>query len=185
MARTLTLVATSLVSASSSRRRRMRQTPFQSSQRTCIPHQKNTKSKSFIDLASPHKTLVSPRCATAGGKTAKRLNRSDDLPLLKDHFKGTLYFENHEPSSEQNYNRFNRKFYLELCSLQGRRSLEHIHVGLTLCHLTIIIQNALICVFLCSLMQIKGIKTSSARNARRAPHTANSRVVTPPDGAVA
>lgn len=125
MARTLTLVATSLVSASSSRRRRMRQTPLQSSQRTCIPHhQNNPKSKSFIDLASPHKTLVSPRCATAGGKTAKRLNRSDDLPLLKDHFKGTFYFENHKPSSEQNYNRLTESFILNCVACKGEVALS-------------------------------------------------------------
>lgn len=43
-------------------------------------------------------------------------------PLLKDHFKGTLYFANIEPSSEQNYNCKSESFFLELFSLQGKGS---------------------------------------------------------------
>lgn len=43
---------------------------------------------------------------------------------------------------------FNKKFDFELCSLQGKSSLEYIHVGLTLCHLTPFKHNALICVSL-------------------------------------
>lgn len=130
MARTSTLVATSLVSASSSRHRRMRQMAFQSSQptrahtHTHSPPKKKNNSKSFIDQASPHKTPVSPLDML---QLEARQNKGQIVlmtiyPLLKDHFKGTSYFANIEPSSEQNYNCKSESFFLELFSLQGKGS---------------------------------------------------------------
>lgn len=92
---------------------------------THIPHQKEKKnSKSFIDQASPHKTPVSPLGML---QLEARQNKGQIVlmtiyPLLKDHFKGTLYFANIEPSSEQNYNCKSESFFLELFSLQGKGS---------------------------------------------------------------
>lgn len=129
MARTSTLVATSLVSASSSRHRRMRQMAFQSSQPTrAHTHTFPTKKKKKIpNPLLIRLALTKPVSPLGMLQLEARQNKGQIVlmtiyPLLKDHFKGTSYFANIEPSSEQNYNCKSESFFLELFSLQGKGS---------------------------------------------------------------